>query len=89
MKFDDTFASRRHRYWLGVEADSGRYYASIPVVNSTIDYIEYYWIMPEQYKAFMGNETLAVDFITECRRREHDDLLVYPPGGDRGIPVGG
>lgn len=87
MKFDDTYVSRRHRYWLGKESDSGRHYASIPMINSKIDYVEHYWITPAQFEQFSDHQNLAINFVEECRSRVHDDLLVYRPGSDRGIPV--
>jgi len=40
MKFENSFLSREHRYWLGVEAESGTNFAAIPVANQQIDYIE-------------------------------------------------
>lgn len=87
MRFKDTYISREHRYWLGIEQDSGRHYASIPVANQMIDYVEYYWITPEEYQRFLDDQQLVLSFIEACRRREHDDLLVHKPGTDRGIPV--
>ena len=87
MKFEDTYVSKEHRYWLGIETDSGRHYAAIPVANQMIDYVEEYWIDRDQYDRFLRDERLAIKFVEECRRREHDDLLVYKPGSDRGTPV--
>ena len=87
MKFKDTYMSREHRYWLGVETSSGRHYASIPVANGMIDYVEYYWIDDAKYEAFLGDEKRAIAFVDACRRREHDDLLIQKPGTNRGTPV--
>lgn len=87
MKFEHTFLSREHRYWLGIEKDSGRSYAAIPVANSMIDYVESYWITNDQYHEFLNNQAAALDFIEGCRRREHDDMLILKPGSDRGTPV--
>ncbi|MCW2592083.1 MAG: hypothetical protein JWQ86_4510 [Mycobacterium sp.] len=87
MRFDDTYMSRENRYWLGIESESGRHYASIPVANGMIDYVEYYWISTNQYEEFMTDPKLAIEFVEACRRREHDDLLVHKPGTNRGIPV--
>ncbi|MGX9789757.1 hypothetical protein [Mycobacterium sp. MMS18-G62] len=87
MRFEDTYISREHRYWLGIEQDSGRHYASIPVANQMIDYVEYYWITPDEYQRFLKDQRLALSFIEACRRHEHDDLLVHKPGTDRGVPV--
>jgi len=86
MKFNKTHFSRDGRYWLGNESDSGRHYLGIPISNAMVDYIEYYWIDDEQYRRFSESEDLAFQFAQACRRREHDDLLVYTPGTDRGTP---
>jgi hypothetical protein len=87
MRFEDSFYSKDNRFWLGRDAKSDRYYASIPVANTKVDYIEYYYITDQQYAEFSDDEALALQFVEECRRHEHDDLLVHKPGTDRGIPV--
>ncbi|WP_082939343.1 hypothetical protein [Mycobacterium sp. 852002-30065_SCH5024008] len=87
MKFDDTFFSREERYSIGVESESGRYYASIPVSNGIVDYEEYFELTPDQYHRFLGDREAAIKFIEACRRREHDDLLLQKPGSNRGTPV--
>ncbi|MGD1282718.1 hypothetical protein ACKUUI_17485 [Mycobacterium seoulense] len=87
MKFDDTFFSREDRYSIGVESDSGRYYASIPVSNGAVDYEEYYQLTSDQYRRFLDDRGSAIEFIDACRRREHDDLLLQKPGSNRGTPV--
>ncbi|MEZ0053315.1 hypothetical protein ABIA30_004344 [Mycobacterium sp. MAA66] len=87
MKFENTYMSREHRYWLGIEQDTGRPYAAIPVANGMIDYIESYWITDVQYREFLNDQSAALVFIEACRRREHDDLLILKPGTDRGTPV--
>jgi len=87
LKFDDTFFSREHRYSLGLEEISGKHYASIPVSNGVVDYEEYYELSDDRYDAFLRDESAAIGFIEECRRREHDDLLLEQPGSKRGTPV--
>lgn len=86
MKFEKTFFSREGRYWLGKEKESGRSYLGIPISNAMVDYIEFYWITDEQYQGFLADGDLAFEFAEACRRREHDDLIVYKPGSDRGTP---
>jgi hypothetical protein len=86
MRFVETFFAKEGRWWIGQETDSGRHYLGIPVSNRMVDYTEYYWLADEQYHRFAGDHELAFGFAEECRRREHDDLLVYQPGHDRGIP---
>lgn len=87
MKFDDTFFSREDRYSIGVESESGRYYASIPVSNGIVDYEEYYQLTADQYHRFLKDREAAIEFIEACRRREHDELLIQKPGSNRGTPV--
>jgi hypothetical protein len=87
VKFQTTFVSREHRYFLGVETDSGRHFAGIPVANQMVDYIEPYLITDEQYQEFLRDESKALEFVEACRRREHDNLLLMKPGSDRGTPV--
>lgn len=86
MKFEKTHFSREGRYWLGKEREPDRPYFGIPISNAMVDYIEFYWINNEQYRSFSENQDLAFAFAEACRRREHDDLLVYKPGTDRGTP---
>jgi hypothetical protein len=86
MKFEKTYFSKEGRYWLGNETDSGRYYLGIPISNAMVDYIEFYWVGDEQYQKFFEDQDSAFEFAEACRRREHDDLLVYKPGSDRGTP---
>jgi hypothetical protein len=86
MKFEKTYFSKEGRYWLGKEIDSGRCYLGIPISNAMVDYIEFYWINNEQYQRFLENQGSAFEFAEACRRREHDNLLVYKPGSDRGTP---
>lgn len=86
MRFGSTHFSKDGRYWLGAEADSGRCYLGIPVSNAMVDYVEYYWIERAQFDLFTESEDRAVSFADACRRREHDALLVYQPGRDRGTP---
>ena len=72
---------------MGVDLKEGGHYASFPVAAQVVDYIEYYRLTPEQYKHFIENHDAALEFIESCRRREHDDLLIYKPGWNRGTPL--
>ncbi|HNM86848.1 MAG TPA: hypothetical protein PKI77_20280 [Mycobacterium sp.] len=87
MRFKNNYLSREHRYWLGVETESGDYFAAIPVANQMVDYIESYRISAEEYEKFMNDQNAAVDFVESCRRREQDARLFMQPGTDRGTPV--
>ena len=87
MKPHDEYFSRENRYSLGIDLESKRRYASLPVSTGVVDYEEYYAVTDEQYVLFLNDAALAVAFIEECRRHEHDDLLIQKPGWNRGIPV--
>jgi hypothetical protein len=84
-RFETVYFSREHRYWLGVDVTSGAKYLAIPVSNMMVDYHESYWITPEKYESFISDQTAAIAFADECRRREHDKLLIFQPGSDRGM----
>jgi hypothetical protein len=60
---------------------------AIPVSNGVVDYDEQYHITAEQYESFSADLSSALPFVEECRRREHDDQLIYPPSDRRGSPV--
>jgi hypothetical protein len=51
-----------------------------------VDYIESYWLADDEYRNFLENQDLAIEFAAACRRREHDDLLTHQPGKYRGTP---
>ncbi|MDX1878931.1 hypothetical protein SBE55_14010 [Mycolicibacterium sp. 141076] len=86
MKFTDVYFSREHRYSIGIESESERHYVSIPVSNGLVDYEEYYAISPQQAAVFPSDESAAINFVAECQRHEHDDLLIQKPGTNRGTP---
>jgi hypothetical protein len=87
LLFDDANHFEEDRFALGVEANSGRYYASIPVSNGLVDYEEHYELTPEQYRTFSLNPCAAADFVEACRRHDHDELLMQKPGRNRGTHI--
>lgn len=87
MRFENTYFSPDGRYWLGRETESGRHYASIPVTNGIVDYVEYYALTGDQYTNFLTDPTAVLDFVESCRRHERDDLLMQKPGSNRGTPM--
>jgi len=80
----DEFFSTEHRYSLGLDADSGRHYLSIPVSASFYDYEEYYALGDDEYARLLADPAAAAAFADECRRRQHDELLIIEPGPNRG-----
>jgi hypothetical protein len=87
MKFENTYLSKDHRYWLGIETESGTHFASIPVSNQMVDYVEAYKITDEEYSTFLADVDAAAAFVDSCRRHERDDRLFLEPGSDRGAPT--
>jgi len=87
MTFDDRFFSREHRYSLGADTHSERFYASIPVTLGAVDYVEYYELTAERFEELIAEPTAAVEFVEACRRRECDHLLMDEPPRRRGTPT--
>jgi len=87
IKARDEYFSRENRYSLGADELSGRRYLSIPVSTRVVDYEEYFEVAAEHYALLLADPALALAFAEECRRHEHDDLLLQEPGWNRGSPV--
>ena len=85
MKFVDTATDREHRFSIGRELASGRCYLSIPVSNRLCDYEEYYEIDRAAHDGWPGNLAELAAMASRCRSRLCDDLLLIPPGPDRGV----
>ena len=85
MKFRDTYVNREERFSLGIEETSAQFYVSFPVFNGMIEYDEYYAIDKEMSERFHHDLALALEFVTRCRRRELDELLMQKPGSKRGF----
>ena len=82
---DEWFSAEEH-YALGTEVGTERHYVSFPVTAGPVGYEEYYLVDDDVYASYLADPTLARPFVEECRRREHDDLLLEKPGWNRGIP---
>ena len=87
MKFREMIAKLDLRFSLGFEEESSSYYLAIPMSNSVVDYEEYYRISKDDLDKFVSGGIDAQIFVEECRRQQHDDLLFFPPGKDRGVPL--
>jgi len=85
MKFRDIIINREHRFCIGMEEETGKYYVCIPVSNQLVDYSEYYEIDSSQFTLFQKDTEAALDFVNLCRQRKLDHLLMQKPGRDRGI----
>lgn len=70
-----------------MDTQTQRHYLSIPVANQMVDYEEYYLITPEQFQQYSIAPELGAMFATECRARLCDNLIILPPGSDRGEPL--
>lgn len=80
----DLFISTEHRFSLGIEEASGRYYLSIPVSNAVVDYEEYYAIGVDEFERFRDDLRAALEFAQRCRMRLMDSRLIVQPGANRG-----
>ena len=87
IQFRDIIVRREHMFTLGVEQISGRFYVSIPVSNGMVDYEEYYEIDRVTFDLFSHDPDAALPFVSRCRRRELDGLLIIPPGTNRGAAI--
>lgn len=85
MRFHDVLIVREARYTLGIDAETGGHFLSIPVANGLVDYEEYYRLNPEEYASFTSDSTVARSFADACLRREQDDRLIIQAGSDRGV----
>jgi hypothetical protein len=85
MKFTDILVRNEERFSLGTEEQTGKYYLSIPVANTLVDYEEYYEINKDEFDAFSADKAAAAEFVRRCRSREEDDRLIMKPGMDRGV----
>jgi hypothetical protein len=85
MNFVDTVTCRTERFSIGREAESGRYYLSVPVSNRLCDYEEYYEIAKAAHDAYPVNLAELAAFAGGCRARLNDGLLMVTPGTDRGV----
>jgi hypothetical protein len=87
MRFKDTFVSREQMYSLGIDTATHKKFLSIPVSSGIVDYEEYYELTDAQSETFHVNALAASQFADECRRREHDELLIVKPGTNRGTAI--
>jgi hypothetical protein len=74
-------------FCVGIEQDSGRFYVSIPISNGMTDYEEYYEIDHATFELFRRDPDAALPFVVRCRKRELDELLIVPPGTNRGTAI--
>lgn len=84
-RFRDVHVATTHRFSIGIEELSGRYYLSIPVSNGLVDYEEYYEIGAADFARYRSDPDSALPFVERARRRELDVLLLIEPGRDRGV----
>ncbi|MCS0580440.1 hypothetical protein NX784_02450 [Massilia pinisoli] len=85
MKFNDVYVNTAERFAIGIEEESGRYYVSFPVRNGYAEYEEYYALGRAQFDLFQRDGAAALAFVTRCRNREKDELLIVKPGRLRGV----
>lgn len=88
MRFDDLFIFKKEQFSIGQEADSGKFYLSIPVSNGLVEYEEYYELTQEEFERFSAALTEMREMAELCRSRNNDDRLIMKPGSKRGSPIG-
>lgn len=86
-RFSETSFSVAHRFSFGSGLHTGEFYLAIPVRIGSVDYNEYYRVSGELARSFATDSESYIAFAEACRRREHDDLLLYQPDGRRGAPI--
>jgi hypothetical protein len=87
MRFRTVAVNRPERYSIGVEDDSGRFFVSIMVSNSLVDYEEYYEIDRATFDGFRADLDSALELVDRCRHQLEDARLIIPPGPNRGSAV--
>lgn len=85
MEFEDTYINKDHRFSLGKELESGKYYLSIPVSNQMVDYEEYYEIPKDIITQYPSNLNTILEIIDKCKKHKNDTALIIKPGRDRGV----
>ena len=80
----ETHFSADHRFSIANDLKTGGHFLAIPVCNGVVDFDEQYHLSADQDQSYAADLNLALEFVEGCRRREHDDQLIYPPGTRRG-----
>lgn len=87
MRFEDHVVVKQERYSIGLDRETGQFFISFPVSNGLVEYEEYYSLDEEAYRGAMTALARISDFVSECRDRKHDDILIVKPGRLRGEPI--
>ncbi|MBF0315011.1 MAG: hypothetical protein HQK50_08125 [Oligoflexia bacterium] len=86
MKFKDANFSKEHRFSIGIEEESNKYYISFPAYNGIVEYEEYYEISQQEYLDFDTNLSNALTLLQRCKERKEESRLLYQPSIKRGSP---
>jgi hypothetical protein len=87
MRFKYTSFSREHRFAIGIDLESKKYFISIPVNLGLVDDQEYYEINADEFHSFDKNQSYFIALAEKCRNRQNDSHLIYQPGKIRGNPT--
>ncbi len=87
MNFKDIIISKKERFSIGLEEDSGKFYISIPVSNSLVDYEEYYKIDKSIYENYPDNIEKIKKLVKMYKKQEKDEDLFLMPGSNRGVAL--
>ena len=69
MSFTDFYVDRVNRFAIGKINEVEKYYLTIPVRNTMIDYDEYYEIDQKTFEEFLNSPEKALPFVDQCRKR--------------------
>lgn len=86
MRIKPVFVDQVNRFSLDIDEESGRTFVSIPVRNTMVEYCEWYEVDRATFDQYTADPALALPLVGRAKRREADDLLLFPPGTDRGDP---
>ncbi|MBF0678824.1 MAG: hypothetical protein IR164_07790 [Devosia sp.] len=78
QRFTDLYVSRRHRFSLGKDQQTGGLYLSTPISGSVraVEFEAYFRISAEEYARFSADPSLTESFLEECRQHLHSDRLI-------------
>ncbi len=79
-QFEDKFVSREHRFSLGIDRRTGRYYLATPVsgMNRAAEWEAHFAISEDQFHLFQADPAAADNFTEDCRMGRNDRLLICP-----------
>ncbi|MHA6732114.1 hypothetical protein [Devosia sp. A369] len=77
-RFTDITVHPRHRFSLGLDNQTGKYYLSTPIsgFNRGAEYEAYYWVSTEEFERFRDTPGASADFLESCRNHGNVDRRI-------------